>query len=280
MQKEFNDISADDRPDKLSTAEFSQACQRIAQDYFGHVTQNNASPQLLYVTGLPGAGKSTFVEQERDARPELQDAVLINFDDLRIYHPRYDEYVAQDPINAAARIDRAVEDMIGWLCDEAAERSVHVILDDAAMGEEMTGIVLAPYKKQDYQIDAVVMAVPSLIARQSVLLRFEEDYAAVKSGKDALPRWVNTQEQDNAPNALLETTKVLETDTNLNSLKIVDRTGAQLSALQQPSMVVKMEMKRDLSKAEQSVYAEHQKTIQNLSQKRRGATHFVRRNGK
>jgi len=280
MQKEFNDISADDRPDKLSTAEFDQACQRMAKDYFGNVTQNNVSPQLLYVTGLPGAGKSTFVKQERDARPDLQDAVLINFDDLRVYHPRYDEYVAQGPINAAARIDRAVEDMIGWLCETAAEKRVNVILDDAAMGEEMTAIVLSPYKKQDYQIDVVVMAVPSQIARQSVLLRFEEDYAAAKNGKDALPRWVNTQEQDDAPSALLETTKALETDPDLNSLKIVDRTGAQLNALQQPSTVVKTEMHRDLSKAEQDIYAGHQKTIQNHSHKRRGATHFTRKNGK
>lgn len=280
MQKEFNDISADDRPDKLSEMEFDQVCQRMAQDYFENVTQNNAAPQLLYVTGLPGAGKSTFVKQERDARPELQDAVLINFDDLRIYHPRYDEYVAQDPINAAARIDRAVEDMIGWLCETAAEKRVNVMLDDAAMGKEMTGIVLAPYKKQEYQIDAVIMAVPSQIARQSVLLRFEKDYAAAKSGKDAVPRWVNTQEQDEAPDALLETTKVLEKDSDLNSLKLVDRTGAQLSALQQPSEVVKAEMKRDLSKNEQSVYAAHQKRIQNLAKKRRGVTGFTRKNGK
>ncbi len=217
----FNDESKTDKPDAMTEAEYDAAFAKMAQDYFDGVTPHKA-PSLSYVTGLPGAGKSSFVALLK-TQPQMKDYIVINFDDLRAYHPRYAEHARQDPVNAAARIDTAVEQLIGWLCKAAAERTINVILDDAAMGGEMTKIVLSPFQANHYDISVVVVAVPIAVARQSVHRRFEENLAAAQKGAPVVARWVNTTEQDNAPAALVETVETLEETGLAQFLTIIDR---------------------------------------------------------
>lgn len=268
----FNDINAGAQPDAMSEAEYAAAERAMLHDYLdGKPAQEK--PTLLYVTGLPGAGKSTFINAARDKKPELKNAVHINFDDLRVYHPRYQQHVKNDPVNAAARIDTAVERMIGFLTDAAAARKVNVLLDDAAMGQDITRMVLAPFKDNGYDINAVVIAVPSIVARQSVHLRFEENYAAAKQGQNVIPRWVNKDEQDHAPAALVETVETLEADKIARRLVVTDRqnnllfTGASGTAAE----AVKAEMRRELSGEEKTVYQNKAMMISILMQARQGA---------
>ncbi len=275
LAPQFNDFSASAQPDLMTDAEYAAAYQAMAQGFL-EGRQEKEKPSLLYVTGLPGAGKSSTVRNALHD-PAFAHHLVINFDDLRVYHPRYREHVKNDPVNAAARIDKAVEGLIGWLCEEAARRKADVILDDAAMGAEMTGIVLAPFEKAGYDIDAVVMAVPDRIARQSVHLRFEKDYAAAKSGAAALPRWVNSEEQANAPAALFETVETLANDRHIGSLMLINREGRVLypapahAVLQDAGRIVKAELVRDLTPREIAAYQDNAETIARLMNARTGA---------
>ena len=271
----FNDINAEAKPDLLSDAEYTAAQRAMARDYLdGKPAQEK--PALMYVTGLPGAGKSTFVAAACAQKPELQNAVHINFDDLRVYHPRYQQHVKQDAINAAARIDMAVARMIGWLTEEAATRKLGVILDDAAMGQDITRVVLSPFKENAYDISAVVIAVPSIVARQSVHLRFEENFAAAKQGQDVIPRWVNRDEQDHAPAALVETVETLEADKLARRIAVVDRQNNLLyaSSAHAPdttaAAAVTQEMRRALTDEETTVYQNKAMMISILMQAREG----------
>lgn len=273
----FNDINAGAQPDLMSEAEYAAAERAMLRDYLdGKPAQEK--PTLLYVTGLPGAGKSTFVTAARAKKPELQNAVHINFDDLRVYHPRYQQHVKDDPVNAAARIDTAVERMIGFLTETAAARKVNVLLDDAAMGQDITRMVLAPFKDNGYDISAVVIAVPSIVARQSVHLRFEENYAAAKQGQNIIPRWVNKDEQDHAPAALVETVETLEADKIARRLVVTDRQNNLLYTSPAggeggtAAEAVKNEMRRELTDEEKTVYQNKAMMISILMQARQGAS--------
>lgn len=257
LTNQFNDESKTDHPDAMTKAEYQSAFEKMAQDYFsGKIPQQK--PRLFYVTGLPGAGKSSFIREAKKQRPELNDYIHINFDDLRIYHPRYEEHIKKDAVNAAARMDTAVEGLIGFLVEEAARRKLNVLLDDAAMGSEMTKIVLSPFQAIGYKIDVAVIAVPAIIARQSVHLRFEENFVAAKAGQPVVPRWVNTTEQDNAPAALVETVETIEEGAFARSLVILDRAyhvlyavdGSALSA----GMIIKSELTRELSTEESYIF--------------------------
>lgn len=269
IQPEFNDIAADERPDQMSPEELKLACQNIARDYFSASASSSkqTAPQLLYITGLPGAGKSTFVEKLKQQRPETKAYVYINFDDLRIYHPRYAEHTKNDPVNAAAKIDNAVEDMIGFLCEEACNRKLNIILDDAAMGKDITLDILSPFQNNGYQIDAVIVSVPAQLARQSVRLRFETDLHAAKQGLEVLPRWVNTQEQDMAPAALIGTAEALEADKNVHSLHIVNRKGDVQKSDQKPSDIIKAELSRPLNHTENTLFQHNTQRIGKFAKK-------------
>ncbi|MDE1152786.1 MAG: zeta toxin family protein [Micavibrio sp.] len=278
LSPSFNDESATARPDAMTEAEYQRAFARMAHDYFSSkIPQEN--PVLVYITGLPGAGKSTFIDRQLQAAPELKNYIHINFDDLRIYHPRYADHVSADPVNAAARIDSAVERLIGWLTQEAASLKLNVLLDDAAMGGDITKAILQPFGDADYKIDATVIAVPSAIARQSVYLRFQENLAAACKGDSVIPRWVNTEEQDNAPAALIETAEALETGL-ATSLAIVSRNGRSLAA-DKPSNAVRAEMTRDLSDLEQAEYLAKSRHIATLMgpAKTAPATSFKKKSG-
>lgn len=271
----FNDINAEAKPDLMSDAEYAAAQRAMVRDYLDGKTPQE-KPAMMYVTGLPGAGKSTFVAAARAQKPELQNAVHINFDDLRVYHPRYQEHVKQDAINAAARIDMAVVRMIGWLTQEVAAHKLNVILDDAAMGQDITRAVLSPFKENAYDISAVVIAVPSIVARQSVHLRFEENFAAAKQGQNVIPRWVNRDEQDSAPAALVETVETLEGDELARRIAVVDRQNNLLyaSSAHAPdataTAAVTQEMRRELTAEETTVYQNKAMMISILMQAREG----------
>ncbi len=267
----FNDESATTHPDLMSEAEYDRAFERMARDYFtGKLPQE--APQLFYVTGLPGSGKSTYVEAQIGAQPALKDYVHINFDDLRIYHPRYAEHVSKDPVNAAARIDQSVERLIGWLTEEAAMRRLNVLLDDAAMGRDITKEILSQFMASGYDVNASIIAVPSAIARQSVHLRFEENFAAAAKGESVIPRWVNSEEQDNAPAALIETVETLQEDFPAK-LRVVARSGVTL--LGNASAVTRQETQRELNEDEKRDYQLRAILIAGLLKQRTGGNAAV-----
>lgn len=268
----FSDEAATAKPDLMSEAEYAAAFKKMAADMLdGREPQDR--PALLYITGLPGSGKSTFVKTAQEEQPQLKNYVHINFDDLRVYHPRYAEHVKTDPVNAAAKIDTAVERLIGWLTEEASQRQLNVIMDDAAMGQEMTRMILFPFRENGYDISAVVISTPSVVARQSVHMRFEENYAAAKQGQDVIPRWVNREEQDNAPAAMVETVETLENEKLVDRMVIIDRLQNVLYAMgKMPETnageVVRKQQQRELRPDEVTVYQNKAVIIAALMQAR------------
>jgi predicted ABC-type ATPase len=271
----FSDEAATARPDLMSEAEYAAAFKKMAADLLDG-KQPQERPALLYVTGLPGSGKSTFVREAFEQQQQLKNYVHINFDDLRVYHPRYAEHVKNDPVNAAARMDTATEKLIGWLTEEAAKRQLNVVMDDAAMGQEMTRMILFPFRENGYDISAVVVSTPSIVARQSVHMRFEENYAAARQGQNVVPRWVNREEQDNAPAALVETVETLENEKLADRMVIIDRARKVLYAMGKmpetnAGAVVRAQQQRDLTPDEITVYQNKAVVIAALMQAREEA---------
>jgi predicted ABC-type ATPase len=260
-----------DHPDLMSEEEYQVAFAKIRQDHFTHKTPQT-TPKLVYVTGVPGAGKSSLIQLMKQYDVGLAEYVYINFDELRAYHPRYQYLINHDALNAAARTDVAVERLIGFLIDESVQNKFNVLMDDAAMGQEITEIVLAPFKTNGYHIDATIIAIPTVIAKQSVQLRFEENYAAAKAGLPAMPRWVNTAEQDNAPSAFIETVETLERLNLANTIKVQDRDlnvlYPNLDHSESATTVSKSILLRDLTDIEQAVFQINSCRIQTLMQTR------------
>src|SRR5690606_15019730 len=88
---------------------------------------------------------------------------------------------------------------------------------------------------------------------------FEENYAAARQGQNVVPRWVNREEQDNAPAALVETVETLENEKLADRMVIIDRARKVLYAMGKmpetnAGAVVRAQQQRDLTPDEFTVY--------------------------
>ena len=223
-QQAFNDVSPDDRPDLMTEAEYETAFKKIENDWFKD--RKSSDPKdVFYVTGLPGAGKSTVVKdiiKEHLARGEPA-PLVIDFDELRAYHPRYKDYVAEDSVNAAAKVNKSVEHMIDWVFAQTSKRGLDVIVDGSGMGRDITRGIFAPYVAQGYAIKTLVLAVPPAVAQQSVRLRYEETFVAYQNGAAVLPRWVESRQQSKAPENLVDTIRTLIDDGMCRDFTVINR---------------------------------------------------------
>lgn len=87
-------------------------------------------------------------------------------------------------------------------------------------------------------------------------LRFEENFAAAQGGAPVIPRWVNREEQDNAPAALVETVETLEEERIALNFAVLNRRGKALypGAELSGGAAVEAEMTRELDATERADY--------------------------
>jgi hypothetical protein len=276
-QLAFNDVSPDERPDLMTEPEYQAAFAKLENDWFKG--RSECPPRnAFYVTGLPGAGKSTLVKDIIRSHIEKGEEapLVIDFDELRPYHPRYREYVAQDSINAAARVNKSVEKMIDWVFAESAKRGIDVIVDGSAMGREITRGIFAPYLQQGYTVETIILATPSTIAQQSVRLRYEETFDAARRGHQVLPRWVESRQQSKAAENLIETIRTLVEDGICKKFSVTTRDKETLFAAEHIegkesellALVRHETAQRSLSKPEQESFKKNEHRIAELTSAR------------
>ena len=200
--------------DHMSKAELETAKNEIFSVYLSAV-KSRAHPEILYVTGQAGSGKSTYIEKIIRENKNMQDAVRIDFDQLRRFHPRYQAHVKSDPMNAAARTDDSVLLLHQYLMREAMRLRANIVLDDVVMGEDITGDMLDDIAQNGYQVDTVFSVLPDALCRHLVKLRFERE---LKQGR---PRWVKSSEQDQGPQNAVGSLKAMFNSKAVRSISYI-----------------------------------------------------------
>lgn len=243
--KIFNEETAFDRPDRLTPAEFKSALAAIERDYFDGKAGRDY-PFLMYVTGLAGAGKTTYLAQPDRYRTF---DVHLNFDDLRRYHPRYARHATQDPLNAAARTDLAVEQLFEAAVMLCTARKLNAVIDEAPVNVAATRRLLTGFKTAGYDIFAVVLAVPAATAAASAAARYQGELAGAQNDNSILPRHVNTAEQSAAPAILIETVDMIAREKLVNRMAVIGRGGqvfwgGHITGRENPASIVQRETER------------------------------------
>jgi hypothetical protein len=257
--------------DRMLISEFHLATRRLVADYLeGRTAEEN--PGLLYVTGIHGAGKADFAAFAQQ-QPNFSDYfVRINAEDLHAYHPRYASYVREEPLTAAARVEPDVSHMLKWLCEEAAEKRVNVVLVDAPRSLEKALSVITPFVEMDYSVDAAVLIAQPVLARQDLQMRFLEELSAAKNGEAVMPRWVDVKTQDKAQAALVEIVRTIEEEGFARTLAVLDRNYQTVYLAQgrqfepRADVVVKESLERDMTRGEVLTYQANSLRIKELEQ--------------
>lgn len=211
--------------------------------------RSSGQPRLVIVGGQPGAGKTSNVLRARHELAAAGEGVaFINGDELRNFHPLYDQLVAADAATAA---DKTGAD-VGWWVEkgirEAADNRFHTVIETTMRQPSVVARTVNTFAARGYQIEMRVLVVDPELSRQGIYHR----YAKALNSKNSLPRFTLPQYHDDAlaqmPHTLAAITPLV------HSVRFVDRQGGELYAsgrsAQEPAAALRRLRQQSLPAAE------------------------------
>lgn len=202
---------------RLKTIYDSQIFPLYNQDVFSTV-----SPKFVIVCAQPGAGKSRVSKRLRSAFIEaFAKAVHNDIDDMRRFHPRLNEILAEDPMRMGSHTQEDMSVWKGWLLSDSRASHKNVVLEISLKTADNTKKEIERFQSEGYGVELHVMAVNENISRLGIFQRFER---AAKSENEA-PRYVPPELHDDAYHALPRNVDDIERNCGLNLVTVNNRAG-------------------------------------------------------
>lgn len=157
---------------------------------FAKTTQTK--PLGIILGGQPGAGKSYLVKEVEE---EFQkDFIFISTDDLRLYHPAY-AVLQQNPKtlqNAANLVNPYASAWTERLIKHCIENKFNLIID-STLGGNVNSVyqTIDMLRENDFSFHLRLMAVPALISKLSIFLRYE-----FQLKEKGFARWTRMEDHD------------------------------------------------------------------------------------
>ncbi|WP_432983087.1 zeta toxin family protein [Dactylosporangium sp. CA-233914] len=148
-------------------------------------------PVAVFVVGQPGAGKSV-AQAAVLARLGRTDAVAIDVDDLRTYHPRYEELALADDRTAAAYTQRDAQRWLRMSIAEATSRRYDIVLSTTFADPGHAEALINRFRALAYAPQVAILAVHELHSRLGVLDRYQADRVLLGYGRYTPPDYQRT----------------------------------------------------------------------------------------
>lgn len=120
---------------QLNQSEHDRIFSKVIEPTSFLGTSPSESPKMIIVAAQTGAGKNKIVElsvKEFDDR----NAVKVNTDDLRAYHPRFDEIVMLDDKRSAERTHQDASEWKNKLLTRCLETKRNVVMEGVFKDKE------------------------------------------------------------------------------------------------------------------------------------------------
>lgn len=149
--------------------------------FFDAAPQKN--PCVVFLGGQPGAGKSATFASAAHELAKRGGVVAIAGDDLRHYHPRYNEFLATDDQTMATFTQFDASRWVSKALDHAAENRLNVVFETTMRVPESVATELKRFQNANYEIDAKILAVNPALSEQGVLARYVDQVRENGSGR-------------------------------------------------------------------------------------------------
>lgn len=205
---------------RLSTVEHGLIFEDIARNALV-ASKPVQHPTAIILGGQPGAGKSAFSSYA--ARELGGNAIKVDADELRKYHPHYLKLMRENDRDAA---DLTHPDAAGWavkLTNLAIREHRNLVIDGTMRDPDSVAKLCSKLQSAGYQVDARVLAVHELISRLGIHHRYELQHEANGFG-----RWSNRDKHDQALTGLPLTVDRLETANLVDRMQVFGRSGSNL----------------------------------------------------
>ena len=186
-------------------------------------------PKMFMLGGQPGAGKSNV---RQAITKKFPNALTVDPDELRTYHPRYVQLVKEDPDNAAGRVHYDASKWAAELREVAVELKLNIIFDTSLGGNVNTTVSVAKdAAKAGYDVEVHVAAVSIEASRQAVRKRFEEAHEtyAQDPEENLPPRNVPMSKQLDSYKKIPEAIEKLAESGFVSRIRVANRAGESLS---------------------------------------------------
>ena len=134
-------------------------------------------PKLIIVGGQPGAGKTKVLEMAKKKFAD-NNVVVVNTDDLREYHPQFEELAIADDRQCASHTH---EDASGWnhqLLSRSLETRRNVILEGVFKNSKKLLDIAELARKHGYEVSFSVVAVNKRFSIWGIHKRYEKEKLA------------------------------------------------------------------------------------------------------
>jgi predicted ABC-type ATPase len=205
---------------EISKSESDNIFNDILLDYVeSQALVSVKNPKGIILGGQPGSGKSYLKEEIFKEFKEY--FIFISTDDLRLYHPAYSA-LQQNPEtiqNAANLVNPYASAWTERLIEYCITNKYNLIIDSTLGGNtEAVFRTIDMYKNNGYQVHLRVMAVPAIISKLSIFLRYETQLA-----EKGFARWTRMEDHDDRFEKLEKVLQEITVSKSIDSLRFYER---------------------------------------------------------
>ncbi|GGO98282.1 zeta toxin family protein [Wenjunlia tyrosinilytica] len=194
--------------------------ERVKEFVFGGYSPQ-AEPVLILAGGQPAAGKSQAMAaiQQRHGQGV---AVPLTGDELRGFHPRYQELLRESPQVLESATAQASGPWVRMSIDFARDNGYTLILEGVFRDPNMTLGTAREFAAVRFGVEMVALAVREERSRLDALHRF------LNPGTGLPGRWTPPELQDLAYRMTPQTVAAAEADAAVRQITVTNRTGVDL----------------------------------------------------
>lgn len=199
----------------------------ISHDEVERILEQNILPRVIdsvqpekqrravILGGQPGSGKSSLATHILSSE---QNVVFINGDDLRVYHPKYYQYLSENDREAADQTQPVCNFWIESLIDICAARNLSIMIEGTMRRKEVPYNTAHMLREKGYSVTLAVVSVPYELSLLSLTYRYEE---LKKRGMPA--RFTKKESHDEAFNNIENTLEELVSSDLFDEFRVYKR---------------------------------------------------------
>lgn len=193
--------------------------------------------QCAYILGgQPGAGKSNYFLENTDTKY----SVILNGDDYRKFHPKYDDIVNNDIQSMPDKTQEFCNTVIEHLIDDLSQEGYNMVIEGTLRNPDVPIKTCTELKSKKYNVNLVVIACDAEIAWKSTLERAQK---MAEHGE--YPRFVSIDLYDAIVSNIVTNLEKISSAKCFDSISIINRDGTILYPNEKnlsPSDVLKSEL--------------------------------------
>ena len=203
---------------KLSDEEHNLVFEKIKADFLNN-SLSIVSPKVVITGGQPASGKGKLARDSIDQFKDKGGSVIIDPDQLRAYHPKYNELQKLDDKTSSGFTHHDAKKWSLELIEEAISHKKNIVLDQTSADFQTLKNTVQNFRDKGYKdVELKIMAVPEITSRQGIYHRYEMEKALYETG-----RFVNIDIHSEIYHKLENTIEQLKNDPIVDKLTVYDR---------------------------------------------------------